>query len=207
MTLVGLVGAKRAGKDSVAAVLVDRHDYRRFAFADALKALAVEVDDGVRSIVAREGWEAAKEAEWVRRSLQILGVAVREHVGTDSWVNVVDRQLAGYHGDAVITDVRFDNEVEMIRRRGGYIVRVDRPGLSHDDTHVSEELYRRIFPDVAIENSGTLEALEHRALAIVSELEDRDDRIREPMLALGIGLDSHGIGGKWARAAEDGALL
>lgn len=200
MTIVGLIGAKRAGKDSVAGVLVEQLGYRRFAFADALKAVALDAHDGLGALVSSVGWEAAKDDGEVRTFLQKLGVAVREHVDEDVWVNVVELGLVRYGGyDAVITDVRFPNEVAMIRRRGGYIVRVDRPGIDESDAHVSEQLYRTVTPDVAIENSGTLEALAHRTVSVAVALEERDYYAIPPSIP---GLESHGIGGKWARGAR-----
>ena len=38
----------------------------------------------------------------------------------------------------VIDDVRFDNEAEAIRSRGGYVIEVERDGLRYDSTIPSE---------------------------------------------------------------------
>jgi hypothetical protein len=48
----------------------------------------------------------------------------------------------------VVEDVRFPNEVELIRARGGVLWRIDRPGLTAG-RHVSEQL--EVRPDLTIE--------------------------------------------------------
>ena len=77
--LIGLVGKKRAGKDTVAATLVEGFGFVRYAFADPLKAASLAADPLVPiwgghhrlSVVVRVlGWERAKENPEVRRFLQ-----------------------------------------------------------------------------------------------------------------------------------------
>lgn len=103
MTIIGVTGYARHGKDTVGRVLVEEFGYTRFAFADILKSMALtlnpivlvddedqaefeakgaELDPPARiptgfhrlaDIVAEYGWELAKEIKEVRRFLQVLG--------------------------------------------------------------------------------------------------------------------------------------
>lgn len=174
--LVGLIGRKRSGKDSVALEMRRLGRYHRVAFADALKEVALALDPTISSsfvnyeprrlsfYVDSFGWEAAKEHNEVRRTLQRLGVAVREHVSPTAWVDVVagkadELRLQGER--VVVTDVRFPNEAKAIRHDGGVLLRVTRPGLPQDDLHISETALDNYPHDVLIENDGTLEDL-HR---------------------------------------------
>jgi hypothetical protein len=93
--LIGLIGRKRTGKDTLAATLVDELGFARVAFADPLRELALAIDplvgpaplpgDGVpryrrlSEVVAAIGWEAAKDCVPEVRStaLQSLGQALR----------------------------------------------------------------------------------------------------------------------------------
>jgi hypothetical protein len=172
--LVGLIGKKRSGKDSFAAVLVEESGFRRFAFADPLKdavlRLPVPVYDTVtdrpryrclQDVVREHGWEGAKEIRAVRRLLQEYGVAIRE-IQEDFWVRAtLDRAVQHSHesGPSVVTDVRFPNEAEEVRDAGGVIVRVSRPGLVSTDTHASETALDDFEPDLEVVNGGTLEDL------------------------------------------------
>jgi hypothetical protein len=166
--LIGMIGKKRSGKDSVAAVLVDEYDFTRYAFADPLKEAALALDPFVgnaagwdyrlSAVVEREGWEAAKERPEVRRTLQNYGVAIRE-IDPDFWLRTTMRRVIEHRGPVVVTDCRFPNEAEAIRSAGGKVVRVIRPGLVSTDTHVSETALDDFVADAEIINSGTLDDL------------------------------------------------
>lgn len=156
--LVGLVGYAQAGKDTFAGFL----SYARLAFADPLKQLALACKPGgfyppgsyaddygcdLTDIVAEYGWEYTKaKVSGVREFLQDLGVGAREILDPDIWVKAA---FAKYDPTqpTVITDVRFPNEIEAIRHRGGVIVRVEREGHGPANGHVSEFAWQATEPD------------------------------------------------------------
>lgn len=170
--IVGLLGKKQAGKDTVAARLVAVHGYRRFAFADAVKEVMYELDPLVPVVnnshrrehmrlstyVNAHGWDYAKANPEVRRLLQHHGTAARRVLGEDVWVDIVMRQVDALRGGvpAVVTDVRFPNELGAIWARGGRTVRVVRPGTDDGDTHVSEALADQELGDYVLLNNGDL---------------------------------------------------
>lgn len=168
--LVGMMGRARAGKDTVAHRLVTDHGFRRYAFADALKEVALQADPIVTpldtvgrsvrlsEVVAAVGWEGAKEHREVRRTLQALGVAVRS-VDPFFWVSAVMDEVEHRTGPVVITDVRFPNEAATIRDAGGVLVRVIRPGQDASDQHVSETALNDWKPDFEVLNDGDLHSL------------------------------------------------
>ena len=174
--LIGLTGQKRVGKDSVAAVLVEEFGYRRLAFADALKAAALSLDPivtrGIGSgrlsfYVSILGWEAAKDVPEVRRTLQRLGTAIRDH-DRNVWVRPVATAIAEDDDPVVVTDVRFPNEADMIRDLGGIVLRVERPGMENDDPHPSEAGIAELDADGVIHNRGDLAELAETARWIAS---------------------------------------
>lgn len=180
--LVGMVGRARAGKDSVAARLVECHGFRRYAFADALRRVALAADPIVTPVdtvagsvrlselVAEVGWEGAKAHREVRRTLQALGVAVRE-VDPDFWVAAVLEEVGwADRPPVVITDVRFPNEAEAITSLGGVLVRVIRPGLDESDQHVSETALADWPTDFEILNDADITALNGRVDALLPDL-------------------------------------
>lgn len=184
MTLIGITGKKRAGKDTVAARLIEAHGFTRFAFADIMKEFAFRLDplipwgstdtlhrnlDRLSDIVRVDGWEKAKENPEVRRLLQALGDdAGRTLFGENFWIDRTFAEIEdfyyglGYHAPVVITDVRYPNEADAIRERGGIIVRVVRPGLESSDTHRSEVAMDGYAATHTIRNDDTVATLHSR---------------------------------------------
>ncbi|MEU0739227.1 hypothetical protein [Streptomyces sp. NPDC006134] len=151
--LIGLAGAARAGKDTAAEALTYEFDWQRRAFADKVReflyALNPLVSDPVRTewqrplrlIVDEYGWERAKAGSPLLRSyFQRCGTdAGRQVLGQDVWVEALFRDYETW-GPTVITDVRFPNEADEIRRRGGVVVEIVRPGEPpiRESGHISE---------------------------------------------------------------------
>ena len=183
--LIGLVGKKRAGKDSFASRLTSAHGFVRYAFADPLKALMLELDPfvdstidierdtrGVRlsEVIAEIGWEGAKEIPEVRRLLQAHGDAARRHIGEDVWLSATMEKVLREPRPVVVTDVRYPNEADAIEAHGGTLVRIIRTGRQDNDNHITETaLDDRRTPYVVL-NSGTLGDLYGYADALVRAL-------------------------------------
>jgi len=165
--IIGLTGYARSGKDTVANILVKNYGFKRVAFADPIRKLLYEtnpvVKDGdyrLQGVVDGYGWDVAKTAfPEVRRLLQDLGVGARQVFGEDFWV---ERSLSSIfeHENAVITDVRFINEAEMVKHQDGQIWRIKRMGVAAVNEHVSEQEMDGYKVDQIFANNGTLEDLE-----------------------------------------------
>jgi hypothetical protein len=113
----------------------------------------------------------------VREFLQRLGTdAIRDGLHTNAWVNAL---MAGYtktvsdcgtskkgtsvkcskYPNWIITDTRFPNEVEAIKKAGGIIIRVDRPGVKPINDHPSETGLDDWKFDYKIANVSDIKAL------------------------------------------------
>ena len=102
-----------------------------------------------------------------RQLLQLWGTEYRRLQDPDYWVKRLEAKLHGLER-VVIDDVRFLNEVEMIQRLGGKVIRIDRPGPA-ESTHASEiELDSFDGWDDVIVNDGTLRELEEKARGVIS---------------------------------------
>lgn len=167
--LLGIMGQKQAGKDTFAALLRDTQGYERWALADPLRAALLRTDPfigrgtlRVSDAVCAHGWDGAKRQHpEVRRLLQDFGVSIRA-LDEDFWCRRVVPKAAtlarmGY--PQVITDVRFPNEVAAVRKAGGSLVRIIRPGLPDDDRHESENAWRDTVPDFTVTNDKTTDDL------------------------------------------------
>lgn len=174
MTIIGLSGYAGAGKDTVGEILVRHHGFRRVAFADRLKALALDLNPvldlqaehmrvraTLSEIISAHGGDldvAKREVPSVREYLQDLGVKVRIHLGEDTWVRAALRGTAGE--DIVVTDCRFRNEADAIRETKGMVWRVERPGYAPVNAHISERDLDGYGFDAYVGNAGSLVDLE-----------------------------------------------
>ena len=158
---VGLSGYARSGKDTVARFLVAGYGYRRIAFADRLKRFAATLYPSVAEILNDAGgdWETAKDNPEVRRILQGVGAAARDHIGPDVWVTAA---LGSVRDDEriVVSDMRFINEADALAARGAVLFRIERPGTRPINNHVSETALDQYdgFHAVLV-NDSTFEAL------------------------------------------------
>ena len=114
--LIALFGAPGAGKDTVAAHLIEKHGFVRVAFADKVRELAYEVINPLgQQLVDEHGWEYLKRKEdWARRVLEMVGDGARKVFGNDFWIDAVRTQvneLLVDGKDVVITDLRKENEM------------------------------------------------------------------------------------------------
>lgn len=77
-----------------------------------------------------------------RRILQLAGTEMRRTFGEDIWVRTLERRAqADPHTSILVSDVRFPNEVDCIRRLGGIVVRVDRPEADVPVADMEEDLH------------------------------------------------------------------
>jgi len=175
MRLIGFCGYARSGKDTAALALIER-GWRRDAFADALKRDAASALMNSLSM----GGGSADDFPWgtmftdpalkeiFRPFLVEYGRAMR-HIRSDYWVTRLFRGLDPRESH-VVTDVRYMNEVEAIRQRGGKVIMVTRPGVGpcNEEERLS---FLHVKPDCVIMNGGSLEDLHAAVVTKVTEWE------------------------------------
>ncbi|MEU7570297.1 hypothetical protein [Micromonospora sp. NPDC049240] len=183
--IIGMVGRQRAGKDTVAARLIEEHGYVRYSFADNVRRAAEALDPIVTFSGRRlsevlafhrylrpdsNPWELAKEEPEVRRLLQRLGTEAIRAMDENFWVRQLIGQIEAEARPVVVTDVRFPNEAAAIERLGGWLVRVIRPGQDSGDLHVSETAMDGWHTTYEVINDSTLEHL-HALADLIATLE------------------------------------
>ena len=188
-TLVGLCGAAGSGKSTAGDILVDRHGFTSWAFAEPLRDMLAAMFEPA-GIDHRWFTEPGLKEQPIpelgftgRLLMQTLGTEWGRKLDPSLWVRLTSRALGLHdlpdstpvHDRIVITDVRFPEEAEWIRRVGGHVVLVDRPQAVPVRQHESEAHYRRLEHTAVIDNSGGLEQLHAQVSHALMRIDMLDD--------------------------------
>lgn len=184
---IALLGCKRSGKDTFGEVACREFGYTRMAFADDLKKIA-------RMLYPEEFENGNKPVEL----LQWFGQVARSR-NPEVWINRLNRKIQMMEFanscsindlNIVVTDVRQQNEVDYLKSKGFYLVRlaVDREVLidrcknteagftvSQLD-HSTEQLATHDIPEVdfTLYNNGSLEYYKRNVSDLIKMINRKD---------------------------------
>jgi dephospho-CoA kinase len=182
MIKVALTGKMAAGKDTLAAYLIENYRFERYAFADPIRDLCRRLFP--------DRMEGGKD----RELLQKVGQFMRT-IDSDVWVKALFRKieedlpvLEKLKRNIIVTDLRQPNEFERLKAEGFYIVRVyardavrlERMKARGDrfklmDLHHETELYVDSFEvDFEVDNNGRWIDMAEQASVIMREIENRE---------------------------------
>ncbi len=158
MKIIGIIGAIGSGKDTIAEYLIETQHFDKYAFASKVKDVACVVFGWNREMM--EGltpksrkWREEVDEYWgitPREAMQKIGTEMfRKHIDDQIWIKALIREIQ-YKSNSrriVITDCRFENEIQAVKDMGGKIIYVQRgnePEWSHKsikafEDHNSEE--------------------------------------------------------------------
>ena len=179
--LIGLSGRRGSGKDTVARLLQQLQPERIWqirSFGDSIKTVcAALAGEDVAPYYSQKG--KAELVPTFQRTrgemLQQVGQALRV------WEPLVwvDAFFAGLPADACVLapDVRFPNEANPLRARGGLMLRVEGDPLrqrgdgTRDDDHPSETaMDDYLHFDAVLHNTGSHKDLEQQVQALLKQL-------------------------------------
>lgn len=171
--IIGILGEKKHGKDTIADFIVKKYNYEKHAFAKPLK----EICRLIFGFTDEQLYEEQKDeidSEWnikPRDAFQFIGTELFRNnmyklcpsIKRDVWVNVMKKKIEKNiknNKNTIIADVRFQNEVDMIKKQKGIIIKVFRDNVKSSDNHESENNIKNIKNfDYLITNDGTLQEL------------------------------------------------
>lgn len=139
--VISLSGFKGSGKDTAALLMRSKMPFESLSFAAPLKeALAAmfgwprELLDGTTP--ESRAWRETPDIYWSdqfghtvtpRFVLQHFGTdVVRQHMLDNFWIAAVQKQIENSSSNIILTDARFPNELDMVRKLGGITVRIKR---------------------------------------------------------------------------------
>lgn len=128
--IIGISGFIGSGKGTVGEYLVKEHGWKSVSFASSLKDAVSSIFCWPRHLLegdtkeSRE-WREIEDPWWSNKLgkpvtprwvLQYIGTDVlRNHFDDRIWLLSVEKQITDYKGNVVITDVRFKNEMKMLK--------------------------------------------------------------------------------------------
>ena len=176
--LIGISGIKKSGKDTSANFLIERYGLVKKSFAEPLKKACKELFylSDTQLYGSQEEKEAPDEIWFgcsARKILQFVGTdllrdqlnKIMPELGEDIFVYNFklwyENELKNKNTPhIIISDVRFQNEVDYIKKLGGIIIRINRPEVESNDMHPSEiQIKNLIGVDYDVDNSNTLNML------------------------------------------------
>jgi dephospho-CoA kinase len=179
--LIGLSGKAGAGKSTVGDYLAGAHGYAQFAFARALKEVVQKI-----FLFTDEQMTFGKEIgdpRWKvspRLCMQWLGTDILRDVWPDIWIRHLRQEIMDFlyingQRPIVVTDVRFRDEAEALKRMGAMLVRLRRDKVHRRVMgHVSETALDGWEGwDYVVENDGSLQDLAQRIETILASDVDK----------------------------------
>ncbi|XWV26024.1 hypothetical protein QJ857_gp1056 [Tupanvirus soda lake] len=178
MVLIGLMGIKGSGKTTGAAYLVDHYYFVEKSFAECLKKACKELfllsDE---QVFGTQEQKETPDPRWFgctpRKMLQFVGTELlRDNL--DKIMPGLGKNVFTHHFKlwyeseikmnpnlcVVVSDVRFQNEIDFIQSLGGVVIKIDRPCVQTNDMHQSEiELQSISTYNHLINNTGTIDDL------------------------------------------------
>ena len=178
--IIGISGKAGSGKDTAAKMLevlyanpnISYEDfankrYKNFAdiqivhFADTLKETAqVLFRIGEWETNTQEGKKTTINwiGKTVRELLQGIGQGLRDAIDPNLWVKILFANTEGWT-NYIIADVRYPNEIKVIKERNGVLLRIDRKdaGAGNHSSEIALDDYKEW--DVHIENNSSIKDL------------------------------------------------
>jgi len=211
--IIGITGLIGSGKDTVANMFC-QHGCIQDSFAAPLKDMCASVFGWDRDMLEGDTVESRDFREtadlyWTRKlqidnftprlALQLLGTEImRTHFNENIWLNSLEYRIRKTQKNSncvVVSDARFQNELDLIKALNGKVIHVKRTEqpewydvavqanagnvtAKHQMTtrysmvHASEWSWAGYNFDYVIENTGTLEDLEHRVSDIIKDIQN-----------------------------------
>jgi len=141
--IIGIQGLIGSGKDTIGNYLVQQYGFKRIAFADKLKDILSVMFGWDRKLLEGDttesrNWRNQIDHWWAsklnipdftpRVALQKVGTdLIRNHFHSEFWIIQVEKELEqNPNTNFVVCDLRFENEIESLRKQNAKFIRVTR---------------------------------------------------------------------------------
>lgn len=188
--LILLIGNIGVGKSTVASILVKKFGFTEKTFAEPLKNFAISIGFDPHQVYGTQNQKLEINNFWGisgREFLQKFGTEICRNSlplvipdmkfnGLQIWARVMERHI-NENEKLVISDGRFEDEAQLVKKYGGIIIKICRncneeqknSGMEKNiSNHKSETELNGIKEDISINNNGTIEELEKKISSILN---------------------------------------
>lgn len=184
--VIGLCGFKCSGKSEVAKYISEVYGFKRLNFKDALveeiKSGFPDLLDGIISVMDKTEYDGVNQ--WtidrlfkdkpllMRALMQNYGTEVRRKDDINYWTSKWDEAIT-YSSETnfIADDVRFQNELDAIKKHNGILIRVMRSDILSGGGHSSEKEQAIFDADFnVLAARGNLESLYHQVDGIMAHI-------------------------------------
>lgn len=177
--IIGLSGKQRTGKDTLAILLQAALRNKGYEFSRKSLAEPLKIAYAHSAGMTLADLEVNKAEH--RAGLQQMGEDARRH-NPDFWIDRLGASMGQYE-NIIIPDIRYKNEYDWVRSRGGLVIRVEtdrhlrqQRGTLTNEFHVSEvnldTIKAAAWDKIFYNNQGTVE-LQASAVKFVEQLAPR----------------------------------
>ena len=195
--IIGICGFQSAGKDTIAHLLINKYGFKKLSFATAVKDIVSIMfgwpRDKLEGLTKEDRqWRETIDTWWAhklqmpqltpRYVLQYIATDLfRNHFHPEIWITIVEKQLNQFE-NIVITDCRFENEINLIIKYGAKIINVYKENHEWvykykmgeevkeiEKMHRSEYEWIRCHYDYEVSNNGTIDELYEKIIDIIEK--------------------------------------
>jgi dephospho-CoA kinase len=168
--LICIIGNIGVGKSTVANILKD-NDYTELSFASPVKDIALILGFDYNDVYGTQEdklkinkfWGVSGREFMQKFATDIMRNELNKHIdmnldGKTIWVRLCEKKiidLLNQNKKILVSDGRFPDEIDMIKKLGGKIIRINRKTI-YKNHHESESYIDKLKEDFIIENNGTL---------------------------------------------------
>jgi len=170
--IIGLIGYKQSGKDTIADYLVKNYNYHKLSFAEPLKEICkilFNFDEeqlyGNKKEIIDINWNITPRQVYQFVGTHLFRNEIQKllpNINDNFWVEILKQKivkLLNENKKIVISDIRFLNELSMIKSFGSLIIKITRANNICVNDHESEKYIDIFNYDIAINNNGSINEL------------------------------------------------
>ena len=178
--IIGLLGRSRSGKDTIAEFICHQHpEYHIVRLSYSLKKAACCLYDYTMDQVESSSKEVI-DPRWnktPRETIQSLTQYMMGYMGYDFFTkklfNAYDQ--GKYSNYMIIPDIRYPHDIEEIHRRGGIVIKVERP--NNPVQHEFENHIDTLYGTTTILNDQGIDDLHLKIKVVLSQFNQNEGNI------------------------------